>query len=81
MREMRFDGEGGGVPDSDCPRPSDLGPPPGAPIRTAWVAGRLALAFVDEADGLESAAHGLAGLSLTSLEALDVEERPYIWDL
>jgi len=83
MREVRFDGEGSGMPDLDCPRPSDLGPPPGAPIRTAWIAGRVALAFVDESGGAQGELEhgGLAGLSLTSLEALDVEQRPYIWDL
>lgn len=41
------------------------GPPPGAPIRTAWIAGRVALAFTD----------------LEDLEQLDVDDRPYVWDL
>ena len=78
MHPVQHVGESSGLPDFGCPRPSDLGPPPGAPIRTAWIAGRIGLAFVDEADSLGSAA---GGFSLTSLEALDVSERPYIWDL
>jgi len=57
---------------------AQLEPPPGAPIRTAWIAGRIGLAFVDEgALDPTTIAHG----SLESLEALDVELRPYIWDL
>jgi len=76
-----------------------LEPPPGAPIRTAWIAGRIGLAFVDEGGGLSPARAGgaldpvgihdpafFAGSpahlhSLTALEALDVSERPFIWDL
>jgi len=66
---------------SGGPRPSsalDRVPPPGAPIRTAWMCGRVALAFVDE--GIEGGA-GFPVTSLEALEALDVEERPFIWDL
>jgi len=43
-----------------------LEPPPGAPIRTAWIAGRIGLAFVD--DGF-------------AIRELDVDERPFLWDL
>ncbi len=46
-----------------------LTPPPGAPIRTAWIAGRIGLAFVDEQDGVQL------------VRDLDVDDRPYIWDL
>jgi len=72
-----FTGELGGRP--------QLEPPPGAPIRTAWIAGRIGLAFVDEGTIEKNA--GVFGASefpissLESLEALDVEQRPYIWDL
>ena len=75
-----FAGELGGRP--------QLEPPPGAPIRTAWIAGRIGLAFVDEGGfDLENAfklgtdSRGGFITSLESLEALDVEQRPYIWDL
>jgi len=79
-------GQGGetaiGFPAGERPQ---LEPPPGAPIRTAWIAGRIGLAFVDEqnagvfgdADQLGAARN----ISLTALESLDVEQRPYIWDL
>ena len=56
-----------------------LTPPPGAPIRTAWIAGRIGLAFVDEANS--GVVHAFGNGSRESLEALDVEERPFIWDL
>jgi len=62
--------------------PPQLEPPPGAPIRTAWIAGRIGLAFVDEsaiAGGSSGTEFGIT--SLEHLESLDVEERPYIWDL
>jgi len=60
----------------------DRVPPPGAPIRTAWMCGRVAMAFVDEGTGLENFdAGGITGGSLTALEALDVDDRPFIWDL
>jgi len=65
-----------------CPADPGLEPPPGAPIRTAWIAGRIGLAFVDEQahqGKIPGEAHQV--FSLESLEALDVEERPYIWDL
>jgi len=56
----------------------DRVPPPGAPIRTAWMCGRVAMAFVDE--GIGGAGELEVG-SLTALEALDVDDRPFIWDL
>jgi len=79
-------GQGGetaiGFPPGERPQ---LEPPPGAPIRTAWIAGRIGLAFVDEGN-LEKFAGDFGASefpigSLESLEALDVEQRPYIWDL
>jgi len=104
MRKMRFQGDSGGIPDPSGQGPGTVGPfdcpvalepPPGTPIRTAWVAGRLGIAFTGE-DGAGLDPRGdrvplclpaaeppeqLNPFSLTAIEALDVEERPYIWDL
>jgi len=79
MRKMRKPRHGSGVPDfggegfgvvgaGDELVGADvqLEPPPGAPIRTAWIAGRIGLAFVD--DGF-------------AIRELDVDERPFLWDL
>jgi len=71
-----------------CPPGSEVdvvpGADPRAPIHRAWVAGRLAIAF-DETNGELGAAAVSAsrseGLGIESIEALDVSERPYIWDL
>lgn len=41
--------------------------PPLEAVRTAWVAGRLALGFDDQ--------------QLAFIRDLDVDDRPYIWDL
>jgi len=79
-----------------CPPGSEVdvipGADPRAPIHRAWVAGRLAIAF-DETNGEPGAgeipaagaagcpgARGARGID-HSIEALDVSERPYIWDL
>jgi len=89
-RERHPNGEGpsavgqGGTSHLAQVQPEQLGdpqltPPPGAPIRTAWIAGRIGLAFVDEANS--AVVHAFGNGSRESLEALDVEERPYIWDL
>jgi len=104
-RERHPNGEGSSHLGSDagafaCGDPGGLGPPPGAPIRTAWIAGRIGLAFVDESGGggdlgnfssvpvripdnhaghLHAPHH--VHHSLTALEALDVNDRPFIWDL
>lgn len=70
-------------------------PDPGTPFHRAFIAGRIALAF-DGGDGAGLDPRGdrctlclpeaeppeqLNPFSLTAIEALDVEERPYIWDL
>jgi len=69
---------------------AQLEPPRGVPIRQAWIAGRIGIGFVDSGDptgpnipfgGDGDPGRQHASLSLTSLEALDVELRPYIWDL
>jgi len=69
---------------------AQLEPPRGIPIRQAWIAGRIGIGFVDSGDptgpnipfgGDGGPGQQLAPLSLESLEALDVELRPYIWDL
>jgi len=69
---------------------AQLEPPPGVPIRQAWIAGRIGIGFVDSGDpmgpnipfgGDGGPGRHHAPLSLESLEALDVEERPFIWDL
>jgi len=71
-----------------CPPGGEVDAVPGAdpraPIHRAWVAGRLAIAFDETGDDAGAApvsaarapAHGLE-----AIEALDVSERPYIWDL
>ena len=56
-RERHPNGEGPGSVGTHgfqgaCGDPGGLGPPPGAPIRTAWIAGRIGLAFVDESMGV-----------------------------
>jgi len=79
MRKMRKPRHGSGLSDFDRQGLGALGeshqlertdvqlePPPGAPIRTAWIAGRIGLAFVD--DGF-------------AIRELDVDERPFLWDL
>lgn len=70
-------------------------PDPGTPFHRAFIAGRVALAFDDGVDGAGLEPGGIASalvltaappgqlnpFTLTAIEALDVEERPYIWDL
>jgi len=103
-RERHPNGEGpAGLVTGGTHGDPQLEPPPGAPIRTAWIAGRIGLAFVDEGAGdlstfptgaeLDAGPDRTRGCptaspfdphrihSLESLEALDVELRPYIWDL
>ena len=73
----------------------DIDPPPGVPIQQAWIAGRIGIGFIGE-DGAGLDPRGRRSTlcvpaaeppgqlnlsSLTALEALDVEERPFIWDL
>jgi len=97
MRKMRFEGDGGGIPDPsgqgpgivgpfDCP--VALEPPPGAPIRTAWVAGRLGIAFDGGREDILGHLPALSAvptmghpLALAVIRDLDVNDRPYIWDL
>jgi len=77
-----------GADGSTCPPGSEVdvipGADPRAPIHRAWVAGRLAIAF-DETGGDDGAvpvsAARAPGFGLEAIEALDVSERPYIWDL
>jgi len=96
MRKMRRKGNGGGISDphsagsgdlgaDDCPIP--LEPPPGVPIRTAWVAGRLGIAFDGPGDDLgtvlapHAGVHAVHPAALAFIRDLDVDERPFIWDL
>jgi len=56
--------------------------PPLASIRTAFIAGRIALGFTDEQLAELGPGELGAGLpSRESIEALDVRDRPFIWDL
>jgi len=51
-RERHPNGEGpSGLVQGGSHGDPQLEPPPGAPIRTAWIAGRIGLAFVDEGVG------------------------------
>jgi len=97
MRKMRFQGDSGGIPDPSGQGPGSLGPfdcpialepPPGAPIRTAWVAGRLGIAFDGPGDDLGNVltlpaghVHSGSPVALAVIRDLDVDDRPYIWDL
>jgi len=77
-----------GADGSTCPPGSEVdvipGADPRAPIHRAWVAGRLAIAF-DETGGDNGAVPVPAsvprGCPDHAVEALDVNERPFIWDL
>lgn len=80
------------LPFTGVPPAGGLGPGPGDPatFRRAWIAGRVGLAF-DEGDppaggGGTTIAPSCADrpverLSLPELLELDVDERPYVWDL
>ena len=84
-------GEAGTCPDPGQRRGPDIDPPPGVPIQQAWIAGRIGIGFIGDSGnptgpnipfgGDGDPGRQLARLSLESLEALDVEERPFIWDL
>ncbi len=100
MRKMRGAGNGSGVSNPHSQGPGAVGafdcpvalePPPGVPIRTAWVAGRLGIGFDDQGPlgirptepALDPGCNpgGPAELHLVLLRDLDVDERPYLWDL
>jgi len=56
--------------------------PPLASIRTAFIAGRIALGFTDEQlAGLDGSQFDAGLPTRESIEALDVRDRPFIWDL
>jgi len=67
--------------------------PPVTAIRPAFIAGRIALGFLDDVDSPDQGevvtpaelrgAQFFAGTPAEShvIEALDVSDRPYIWDL
>jgi len=75
----------------------ELEPPPGVPIRTAWLAGRVGIGFDDEgALGLRPMGAALdpgpdrprtgsdcipVDPHLILLRDLDVDDRPFLWDL